>query len=307
MMQFGSGFASVRVSSNSANLGIVDYTSPYYYSLPTDPAYTLSCTASFGPITDPHACPLRGMVVHIPIGATPETGSDSHMAVIDVFAGVEYDFWHAPPGPAGAGGGSYVIGWGSYGSVSGLGFTLGGGDGGFGATHSGFALTLGTLRGADLIAGSITHALEFNVDCAANGIYPLQAVSTAFPCPSGTIGAPPYGARVWLDLSDAQIDALQLGGQPAPAYLKAVYRALAHYGAFVGDTNGSGQNSFATEGGLTYTARGYADPWVALAGQSGVTADGDGDYRFPLNADGYPALFATHLHVLDTCVTQATC
>ena len=51
------------------------------------------------------------------------------------------------------------------------------------------------------------------------------------------------------------------------AWQKTILRALAHYGAYVGDTGGSW--GFETESGVMYTSLGYPDPWVAFAQANG--------------------------------------
>jgi hypothetical protein len=312
ILSYANGFQALNASAQSNNSSIVDYATPYYYGSSSDPAFAIQCTASYGPANDPHGCGLsKGVVVHIPTYAVPETGSDGHMAILDLGSGLEYDFWKVSSASRPASGGTLTIAWGDYGPLSGIGFTLNptGTQDGFGATHSGFALTLGTVRATDLLTGTVNaipHALSFNPSCAAqSGVYPLAGLS-GFTCSPSTSG-PPYGARFWLDLSDAQINQLTVNGSPAPGYIRAFFGALAHYGAYVGDTNAGNLNAFVLESGLTYTALSgdnSTNPWLALAAQAGIVPAG-GILSFPLAVDNLD--LSQHLHVLDPCVTQASC
>jgi hypothetical protein len=192
-----------------------------------------------------------------------------------------------------------LIGWGGLGPRSGLGIDI------FGATQSQFALTIGVVRAADLKAGNIPHALQMAIPCATGmGVYPA-AVGTDFACPSGTVAPPYYGMRVQLAMTDAEILALK-----APAYVKTVYRALAHYGAFVGDTGTEDSIGFQTESGLTYTQLGLPNPWRALAAQYGINPeppepDPFAAYRFSLDVPGVN--LKNRLRVIAPCITDGTC
>jgi len=313
ILNYASGFQNLNVSSQANNLSMTDYGTPYYFSSAADPAFKITCTQSYGSASDPHGCGVsRGVSVHIPAYAVPETGSDGHMAIVDLAAGLEYDFWQASSAPRSPNGGTYSIAWGDYGPLSGIGFTVNptGLQDGFGATHAGFALTLGMIRPTDLLTGTVNaipHALNFNPSCVSRtGIYPLAGL-TGLTCSPSSSG-PPYGSRFWLDLSDAQINQLTLGGAPLPGYLRAILGALAHYGAFVGDTNGATLNAFILESGLTYTAysgNNATNPWLALAAQSGIAPQANGIISFPMAVDNLD--LSQHLHVLDPCVTQGTC
>jgi len=87
--------------------------------------------------------------------------------------------------------------------------------------------------------------------------------------------APPLGARLQLTMSRAQIAAL-----PVPAWKKAILRALARYGGYVGDTGGDGIN-FMFESSTMYTSFGFADPLVSFAQANGVRQSG-GRYVFDI-------------------------
>jgi hypothetical protein len=278
----------------------IDYTFPFYYSLPTDPVFTIKCFYN-GPPPKWGNCPLQNTQINIPSYALPENSgggplrSDHHLAIIDPQTNTEYDMWaSAKPKP---GGGILRIGWGGMGPTTGLGINV------LGATNSGFALTIGIVRSSDINAGIIPHALQMAIPCAGNGVYPA-AVTSDLQCAPGVI-APYYGMRVQLNMTDAEIQALN-----APSYVKTLYTALAHYGAFVSDTGTGDSIGFQTESGLTYTQLGMADPWVALAQANGLTPDPPepnryAAYRFPLDVSGVDLY--KRLRVIAPCVTAGTC
>ncbi len=282
----------------------IDYTFPFYYSIPSDPAYTISCHFN-GPPPNWGDCPLEKMTINIPAYARPENSghgkfpwsTDHHLAVIDAATGTEYDLWGAAQ-PNGKGG-PLTIGWGALGPITSQGINI------FGATASQFALTIGVVRSADINAGVIPHALQMAVPCANGmGVYPA-AVNTDEACPKSAAAPPYYGMRVQLNLSDDEINALD-----APAYAKTVFLALAHYGAFVSDTGTGDSMEFQTESGLTYTMLGLPDPWVALAQQYGIQPDTplSNPYSanlFPLTANGVNV--TKYLRVIAPCVTAGTC
>jgi hypothetical protein len=76
--------------------------------------------------------------------------------------------------------------------------------------------------------------------------------------------APAMGQHLYLDMTDAEIAALS-----KPEWQKTILRALAHYGAYVGDTGGGGWG-FMFESGSSFTSFGLPDPWVALGDSFGV-------------------------------------
>jgi hypothetical protein len=225
-----------------------DWSHPIYFSRPTDPTYTVRCT-------DPW-CNVDGMRVQIPAQARPAGGGDGHLAVIDQQSGWEYDFWQVQQKPAA--GGILVVTSGGRTRVD--------GDGrGAGATASGFGLAAGTIRPAELAAGQIDHALFMAVKCTnGTSVWPADPNNHGRSC--SEIGlpdanAPAMGQHFFLDMSDAQIDALN-----EPPWEKTILRAMARYGMFVGDTGGDAWG-IQFESGSSYTSFGYQDPWEQLGQQ----------------------------------------
>ena len=244
-----------------------DWGHPLYYSQPGDPTYTIHCAESWG------KCDVEGMRIAIPSAAKPAGGSDGHMTVIDQASGWEYDFWQVRNKPAS--GGTITISWGGRTRIDGDGL-------GSNATAAFFGGAAGIIRPAELAAGEIDHALFLVVKCTdGTSVYPANT-GTGRSCSDmglSNAGAPPMGAHFYLDMSDAEIDAARV-----PAWKRAVMRAAAHYGLFVGDTGGGG---IQIESGSSFTSFGHADPWVGVARDAGLTpwhnpATGQDQYRFDL-------------------------
>lgn len=252
-----------------------DYAHPTYWARRGDPLYTLRPSTDWGDPT------LAGERIHIPPEATAALGDDGHLTVVQP-DGWEYDFWRAQELDDADGG---IL---RYAAGARLRIDGSGVDGG--ATAADFGNLAGIIRAPELAAGRIDHALFLVISCAAptdsfgfdatvrpgagDSAYVHPATGGGSICPAG-VDAPPLGARLQLALSAAQIDALGL-----PPWKRAILRALARYGAYVGDTGGPGVG-LQIESSLTYTAFGRPDPLVQLAqrqrasGDARVTQNGD--------------------------------
>lgn len=288
----GGGFSEMVAGtpvSDCTNADAQDYQHPVYYSKPTDPLFTITRAAGG------YDSELYGTQVRIPDAARPACGGDAHLTVVDQSTAVEYDFWKVVRKDAGGG----VI------AVRGAGRTRVDGDGlnAVGvpgdANAARWGLMAGIIRGEELRALDIRHALFLTVRCDNGGIvYPASGHGA--PCrdangnPNHT--GPPMGARIQLVMSDAEINALVV---PAPH--KAILRALARYGAFVGDTGGSPWD-LQFESGRSYTSFGYEDPVVTFARQEGVMSY-NGMYIFQLNS----GVDWSRLRVIAPCVTRGDC
>ncbi|MDO8184235.1 hypothetical protein Q5424_00085 [Conexibacter sp. JD483] len=240
-----------------------DYAHPTYWASRSDPVFTLRPTSSWG-----HPA-LRGVRIRIPRRARAAMGGDGHMTVVQP-DGWEYDFWQARP----QSGGVLRYTAGARLRIDGSGI-----DGG--ATAADFGNLAGIIRAPELAAGRIDHALFLVIRCAASGtrfgygarsrgagdsawVYP--AGGGGAPCRDGS-EAPPLGARLQLAMSERELAAL-----PVPPWKRAILRALARYGAYVGDTGGPGVG-LQIESSLTYTAFGLPDPLVQLARRQQATGD----------------------------------
>jgi hypothetical protein len=246
-----------------------DYGHPIYFAAPGDPTVTLHATESWG------RNPLDGVHIPVPQGARAAGGDDEHMTVVTP-DGWEYDLWQVHGG--GAADARLSFGWGGRVRLDGDG--LGGA-----ATSSGFASMAGIIRPQELAAGRIRHALFITSRCTTGFVFP--AAKGGRECATGVDG-PPMGAHVALALSRARIDRL-----PVPPWKRAIMRALATYGGYIGDTGGSGFGVQA-ESGASWTSFGLEDPFVAFARDSGL-ADNGGRYALDLKSG---LDWARHLRVV---------
>jgi hypothetical protein len=264
-----------------------DWSHPIYYSRSSDPLFTVHCTESWG------TCAVEGAQIRIPDAAMPADGGDGHMAVIDQEAGWEYDFWRVQDKPSG--GGTLTVSWGGRTRIG----TTDADGLGSDATVSRFALLAGVIRPAELAAGQIDHALFMTVRCS-NGTWVWPARDGGgTSCSSiglSDAGAPAIGQHFMLAMSDAEIDGLSV-----PAWQKAILRAMADYGMFVGDTGGAGWG-IQFESSASYTSFGGPDPWLQLARRWGLPKYG-GKPVFELS----DAVDWSKLRVLDPCVAQGSC
>ncbi len=264
-----------------------DFGHPTYYSQPGDPLYTLHATGTKNEI--------EGMKIPVPSSAQPALGDDGHMTIVTP-DGWEYDLWRVSPKPAGGGTLTFSIG----------GRTRVDGDGLKGrATAANFGNLAGIIRAQELAAGQINHALFIVLKCtsartdfgfgtlAGNGgsqsAYVFPARHGGSPCGSSEdSNVPPIGARFKLNMTDAQIAALNV-----PAWKKTIATALAHYGGYVGDTGGPGFG-LQFESSTMYTSMGASDKLVDFAKSAGVST-WEGKYVFNM-ASGID--WAKYLQVL---------
>jgi hypothetical protein len=245
-----------------------DYGHPTYWSQPNDPRYKLHSTSG--------SPAIEGMTIPVPSAAKPAGGSDAHMTIVTP-DGWEYDLWDVQSKPTG--GGTLTFGIGGRTRIDGNGTNSP-------ATASNFANLAGVIRAQELAAGHINHALFIAAKCTTTstafgfGARDGSGSQAAYVYPAthggsgcGDANAPPMGARFQLNMSDAQIAALNV-----PDWKKTILTALAHYGGYVGDTGGPGF-AFEFESSEMYLAFGYADPLVTFAKANGIVPQ-NGFYAF---------------------------
>ncbi len=207
--------------------------------------HTIACDlASWGAWACTHYG-IEGKVVNFPAGMEPSGNSDHHYSFSDDAARGEYDFWLVKQLPGGAGT-TLHAGSGGFCSWSGDGTACSGSN----ATN--IAGSLGSVSEADFARGeadaqhgSFGHAIALTALCSdPSYVYPANASDGAntngFAACNGHTGSrqrPPEGTRLFLNLSDAQVDAMQL-----PAYAKTFWRTLdrEHEGGFINDSGWSG-------------------------------------------------------------------
>ena len=149
-----------------------------------------------------------------------------------------------------------------------------------------------------MLSGVIPHAIPLAISCVSGiSVYPASKASGVL-CPSGQ--GLPEGARIRLNRTDAQIQALGLN-KAVTGYLIA----LEHYGAFITDTTGGNQNLFAQQYVSlhqdTWTAAGLPDPYPAVAQAYGWgrTIDGAGNSYYVMPTSSIPTSMTQYLQVLD--------
>lgn len=272
---------SVAYASYPAN----EFGHPLYWAATTDELFEIVVAGSG----------LNGTQIRMPGAALPASGSDHHLIVVQP-NGDEYDFYNAKiTGKKIEAEAVYKT------SITGIGKGT--------ATAANFALLGGIIRPEELIGGVIRHALFITVsNCTENMTFPgvvksaNPATESNYVWPATHGGAkaadtagrkpPPMGARLWLEMTHAEIDALGL-----PAYSKAIAYAMADYGGFVGDTSGGG---FIMAGlsPRSYNAFGLANPLFAYGAAHGLLKVNEGgiDGYVYKPADTVP--WATKLRVL---------
>jgi len=280
---------SFRISDNG--------TRPVYFANPSDPTLTVNCTSAEGPGTCQgyNGINVNGAHIHVPAHATPGNNWDAHMIIIQTDTGQEYDFWHAS-----ISGTTLTAGTGSVTNVNTSDGTHAGGT-----DAANLALTAGLLRPSELASGQINHALVITVPCTnahgANVGYSWPATGGwGEPCGQywneTTTGAPTIGALLRLNLTDTQIAA-----SGAPAWEQTIMTALAHYGAYAEDTNGSWHDEgmhILTQDPISWTSLGQPDPWARVlrdlgGGSGGLTS------HIPIPM--------SRLQVVAACVPRETC
>jgi hypothetical protein len=234
-----------------------DYEHPVVYSQLLDPEYTIHCVR--------YACDdLEGKRVRIPVGARPAGGSDGHLAVVDQASGLEYDLYEAST-PGGSGG-TLEVGSGGVSRIDGTGLSTDlDGDGSISeATAAKFGLLAGIVRAEELAAGQINHALFITVPCGAQSpAYVAPALKGGTFCADNT-NRVPMGARLWLNMSDAEIDALTI-----PTWKKTILHAFHTYGAYMGDTGGPQSFGIMLESDATYSSFGTTSRMMDFARSNG--------------------------------------
>ena len=281
--------------SNSSFALSGDGTRPVYFASPSDPVMTIHCADEYGPNScqDANHANLEGTKINVPVGAQPDSNWDAHMTVIETATGEEYDLWHSS-----VSGSTLTAGTGSEESTDANGLQGGG-------NAANFALTAGLLRPSELLSGQINHALVIGVPCTnASG----ANVGYTWPASGGwgeycgqywnetASNAPELGQLVKLNLTDAQI-----ANSGAPVWQQTIMTALAHYGAYIEDTNGSWHNEgmyIETQDPASWTDLGQTDQWTAVAQQLG------GQNSTLTSNTPIPT---SQLVLVDTCVTQGTC
>lgn len=162
---------------------------------------------------------LRG--VPFPPWTLPDPEEDGHAAILDLDAGLEYDFFGLD-----VSGGDPSASWANVVALDGPGIF----PYGLSARGSGFALLNGVIWPHELEAGRVEHALLFSYDLTRAG-GPVAPATESDGTGSGAHELP-EGARVQLDPA---LDVASLG---LPPWLATIAIALQEYGMILGDDGG---------------------------------------------------------------------
>ena len=281
-----------------------DYAHPIYFASLGDPLYTINCIR--------YACPdLQGRAFPIPAEAKAADGGDGHLGVVirrpghpqDLFVLDLYRAWNKP-----AGGGRYDIGSGGISRIDGDGTTVDidasynliGDIGRSEATAARFSVLAGVVRAPHIQSGRIPHAIFFTANCDSGAfVYPAERPGRACSAiGNSNVNAPPMGARLWLDMSAAEINALKI-----KKTLRIMLKALNEFGAYMGDTGGGGYG-WGFESPETYHAWGRQTPLVDIAQQEGWPVY---EGRYVLKPSEVPSVVWEHLKILDPCTAKGTC
>jgi hypothetical protein len=270
-----------------SNDGGYDWEHASYFAKSTDPVYTVHCRMSWG------TCAPEGKQYRIPASAKPagylmnDPNADRHLAVVQPDGVTTLDLWQADT-PSGTGG-TLGASWGGLVQINGNGLN----SGSTGANFSGFA---GAIRGQQLEAGRINHALFAVTPCTYGYVYPAN--KGASEC--GATNAPPNGARLQLNMTSAEISALAV-----PQWKKVILEALRKYGMIIGDTGG-GSIAFGLqfESGMVDRSFGRAEKVDQYAIAQGVPSWYDPAIGRTLHIfDLAPGVaWASRLRVIDPCV-----
>jgi hypothetical protein len=282
---------------------------PVYIASKNDPVVKVQCTQYCDA-----AYPSQ---IHIPADARPGDGGDGHITVVQP-DGSEFDTWASKqPGSDWRAGDMIssrtAVSCGNF--YSGTGFL----NRDSAATVGGACLAGGLIRAAELEAGQINHALFTAVDCMTRSYYVYPARQ---PCDTQCTGRGPHlpnGAHLWLDLNDAQVNAL-----PVTRWEMTILRALHHYGAYVLDSGSGSDRAHGVfspwfEDDAQFTALGVPNPMVRFAQRAGWNRisipphDGrfHSTYRYTFT-DSWSPLdgvggWRAHMRVVDPCYAQGSC
>jgi hypothetical protein len=186
------------------------------YATPTSKVYTVTCSQyCTGSVQFP-----------IPAGATPSTGSDHHLVVIN--GTQELDMWNAVHNSTND---TWSAGYLVINDAAGWGADCAQGLHCNGAVAAGFGLLGGQVRPEEIAQGHIDHALSITTPYTRASY--IACPATHQDGKYADTSAIPEGALIQLD------PAYNVDAQSWPAWEKVIAKALQKYGAYVSDTGGS--------------------------------------------------------------------
>ena len=268
----------------------LDFAKPVYFAREGDPTATVTCTKAWG------RCVLEGRRIPLPRGARPAAGGDGHLTIVDLASGWEYDLWQAR-----VDGDRIETSWGGRTKLDGDGL-------GSDAVAARFGSLAGIVRPEELAAGRVEHALFATVPCGGRGprtgrTWVPPAGKRAALCDDGPTDGPLMGTRMQLAMTDEEIDATG-----APAWKRALLRAMAEYGVIFGDTGGPAPWGIQLQSDTTYTARGEEPRLERFARSNGWTPFDEPEIGRQVRvADLGADVDWSRLRVVHPCESQGDC
>jgi hypothetical protein len=226
----GFTLGELNVRQPGANAVGTDH-QPVYYASPVDPLYNVTCDGT------PGECGPLPVSIRIPNGAAASNANDHRFQVIEA-NGTEYAFEQFNDNGTGTGTIAPVYGGGTV-SVLGGGYATAlnmyAGRGSCSTCNGESAwipLQPTLLDGLELVNGAINHTFSLAVYCPSH-LFVWPAAHSDGPTPACDAG-PEEGEYIWLNLTDAQINALGFCSWETTMLL-----AMHHYGMIVAATGGA--------------------------------------------------------------------
>jgi hypothetical protein len=140
-----------------------------------------------------------------------------------------------------------------------------------GAVAAGWDAIAGEIRGPELKANTVPHAL-------AAVVWDTKASTFVWPAnhndgKNSEAASPPTGRRFYLVYTDKEIEEIEVGGKHLLPWKQAVLKAIAHYGFYLEDTGNNALN-FRWEGENSYVPFGAEEPFTKLAEEQTVEKSG---------------------------------
>jgi hypothetical protein len=156
-------------------------------------------------------------------------------------------------------------------------------------------------------SGQINHAITALFGCGGGGtVYPGAGAGGCADAGLPLTGIP-WGSRIWLSLTHAEIDTLITNGVE-PAAMRPFLYAAHDYGIYVFDIAGPqalGLYQPTLENPTQIVMNGATNPWVSWFTANGGSLAPDGIYKHSNTIDYKP--LQSHLFVLSSCYAQHTC
>ena len=167
--------------------------------------------------------PFGSDTIPIPEDLLIPPGSDGHVSIADPVNNRVYSLWQA------SNAGTWSASWGGVAALDGDGIETSGSS-----TATNLSRFAAVIRGSEIAAGQIPHALFFSTDMAHTSSFRYPASKTDGDNAAGVAHPIAEGARIQLDPS---IDVEAIPGI-TPGEI-AVAKALQRYGAYCGDKGGA--------------------------------------------------------------------